>query len=64
MIWKLIVLSAIVLIVVCFLWVFSPGKESPGFSSMPFVLWSSLLATVLLVVLTYLGARFFPYKEK
>ena len=34
-----------------------PGKINPKFLSMPYTLWTSILITILLVLLTYLVSR-------
>lgn len=64
MIWRLLVVAAIVLVIACFAFVFVPGGDSPSLFSMPYILWTGILATVLLVVLTFLGSRFFSSKNK
>lgn len=35
-----------------------PGKIEPRLLSMPFTLWTSILITIVLVVLTFLASRF------
>lgn len=34
-----------------------PGKINPKFLSMPYTLWTSILITIILVLLTYLVSR-------
>jgi multidrug efflux pump subunit AcrB len=34
-----------------------PGKMDPEFLSMPFTLWTSMIISMILVVLTYLASR-------
>jgi hypothetical protein len=37
--------------------ILNPGKIDPKFLSMPYTLWTSILITILLVLLTYLVSR-------
>lgn len=37
--------------------ILSPGKIEPKILSLPFTLWTSLLITIVLVLLTYLVSR-------
>lgn len=37
--------------------VIAPGKIEPKLFSMPFTLWVSILITIAIVVLTYIGGR-------
>jgi len=56
--WLLIVTIALVLVVITFTpLVLSPGRIYPKVLSMPYTLWTSILITVILVVLTYAGSR-------
>jgi len=59
MYWRIIAALAILLIIVMFTpLVIANGKTEPKLFSMPFTLWVSILITIGLVVLTYLGGRF------
>jgi hypothetical protein len=54
--WRIIVATAIFLIVITFTpLVTEPGKTEPRILYMPYTLWLSVLITVALVVLTYIG---------
>ena len=54
----LLVGVAFVLVVITFTPVIlHPGKINPKFLSMPYTLWTSILITILLVLLTYLVSR-------
>ena len=64
MMWRILVLCAVLVVLVSFLFVFTPGVQGPSLFSIPYLLWTGILATALLVVLTYLGAKFFTLKEK
>lgn len=56
--WRLTSLAAVALIIITFTpIVIAPGKIDPKFLSMPYTLWVSILITILLVVLTYIGGR-------
>ena len=37
--------------------ILQPGKINPKFLSMPYTLWTSILITIVLVLLTYLVSR-------
>lgn len=56
--WRVIAAMALVLVVITFTpLILSPGRIHPGFLSMPYTLWTSILITIILVVLTYAGSR-------
>lgn len=56
--WRITAAVAVVLILITFTpLVLSKGKIEPKFLSMPFTLWTSILITIALVVLTYIGGR-------
>ncbi len=61
--WRIVVASAILLILLSFGIFFTAGEPAPFLFSLPYVLWSSILITALLVVLTFIGTRVFPFKE-
>lgn len=54
----LVWLTAILLVVLTFSPVLlQPGKIEPKFLSLPFTLWAGMVATLLMVALTYLATR-------
>lgn len=54
----LLVGVAFILVVITFTPVIlHPGKINPKFLSMPYTLWTSILITIVLVLLTYLVSR-------
>jgi hypothetical protein len=56
--WRITAAFAVILILATFTpLVIEPGKIEPKLFSMPFTLWVSILITILLVVLTYIGGR-------
>ena len=56
--WKATSIIAMVLILINFTpIVITPGKIEPKLFSMPFTLWISILTTIVLVILTYIGGR-------
>lgn len=61
--WKLLVTLAVVCIVVAYGVVFTPGVIKPKLLSLPYVLWTGIFLTGVLVLLTYLGARYFPHHD-
>jgi hypothetical protein len=62
--WKIIVTLAIVVTISSFLFLFTYHQTEPTFLSMPYILWVSIAATIVMVVLTFLGSKYFPFKEK
>jgi polyferredoxin len=63
--WKIYVAAVIFIIAVTFSPVIiAPGKISPSLGGLPFTLWASMLTTIALVVLTYLGSRVSPNDEE
>jgi len=62
-IWNLIVLVVLILSFGSFLFLFKENKIDPRLGGIPFVFWTGLLVAILLVVLTFLGSRFFPHEE-
>ena len=56
--WRITAAIAVLLILLTFTpLVISPGKTEPKLFSMPYTLWVSILITICLVVLTYIGGR-------
>jgi len=56
--WKIIFSLAIILVVITFTpLVINKGKIEPKLLSMPYTLWISILITIGLVVLTYIGGK-------
>lgn len=53
-----VMVTALALVVVTFTpLILDPGRIYPQFLSMPFTLWTSVLITALLVVLTYVASK-------
>jgi hypothetical protein len=56
--WSILVAVAVVLVVITFTpLILNPGKIYPKLLSMPFSLWTSMLITIILVLLTYLASK-------
>ena len=56
--WRIIAAVAVFLILLTFTPVIiEPGKTDPRLFAMPYTLWTSILITIILVILTYLGGR-------
>ena len=52
------ILLAFSLVVITFTpLILNPGKVNPKLFHLPYTLWISILITVILVILTYLGSR-------
>ncbi|XOV93745.1 MAG: hypothetical protein ACFHWX_03345 [Bacteroidota bacterium] len=62
--WRILVGVVIVIALISFLFVFQTEITTPRLGSVPYIFWSSFLLTVLLVVLTYIGSKIFPYKDE
>ena len=61
--WKSLVLTVILLTVCAFLFLFKENKLEPSLAGIPFVFWTGFLVTSLLVFATFLGSKFFPFKD-
>jgi hypothetical protein len=56
--WRITFAAAVFLIIITFTpLIIAPGKIEPKLFSMPYTLWTSILITIALVVLTYIGGR-------
>ena len=54
--WRITAAVAVVLILITFTpLVIAPGKIEPKLFSMPYTLWVSILITIILVILTFIG---------
>lgn len=62
-IWNLIVSTVLVITIGSFAFLFRENKHSPELWNIPYTFWSGFLVTVLIVLATFLGARFFPYHD-
>ena len=63
--WNLYVAAVILIIAITFSpLIIAPGKIDPSVLGMPFTLWTTILTTIALVVLTYLGSRVSPNDEE
>lgn len=61
-IWNILVGTVLTLSIVAFLILFRENKIEPKLAGVPFAFWSGFLVTVMIVVLTFLASRFFPYQ--
>ncbi|MFN3999919.1 hypothetical protein [Algoriphagus sp.] len=62
-IWNVLVIIVIALSIGSFLILFKENKVDPTISKIPFAFWTGFLVTVVIVVMTFLASRFFPYQE-
>lgn len=62
-IWNILVLTVLALSIVSFLFLFEENKLEPSIAKIPFAFWTGFLVTVVIVALTFLASRFFPYQE-
>lgn len=62
-IWNILVLIVLLLSVGSFLFLFEEHKTDPKLGNIPFVFWTGFSVTLLVVVLTFLGSKFFPHEE-
>ena len=61
--WKTLVLIVILMTVGSFLFLFKENKLEPILAGIPFVFWTGLLVTILVVFATFLGSKFFPFED-
>ena len=62
--WKLIVIGVILLCIASVSpWIIVPHKTEPYWLGMPFALWTSILFTVFIVLLTAIGGIVFSQKQ-
>jgi hypothetical protein len=65
LLWRICVAAVILIVAVTFSpAIIQPGKVHPSVLGLPFTLWTSILTTIALVVLTYLGGRVSPNDEE
>lgn len=63
--WNLCVLTVVCIIVMTYSpLVILPGKITPFFFGLPYTLWITILLTIVLVVLTYIGGKVIPHDEE
>jgi hypothetical protein len=62
-IWNLLVLTVVILAIISYLLLFQENKVNPTLLGIPFAFWTGFLVTVLVVIATFLGSRFFPHDE-
>lgn len=56
--WRITASVAVILILITFTpIVIAPGKINPKLFSMPYTLWVSILISIILIILTYIGGR-------
>ncbi len=63
--WRIYV--AVVILIVAFTFsplIIKPEKVEPSVMGLPFTLWTTILTTIVLVVVTYLGGRVSPNDEE
>ena len=63
-VWRTLTALVVLIVLASFFWLFKDQQIKPTFLHLPYILWVSILQTTLLVVLTYLGSKFFPFKEQ
>lgn len=61
--WKLTVLAAILVVLGSFTFLFVDGKTDPYMLGVPYIFWCGVLATIALVVLTFIGSRLFHHRD-
>ena len=62
--WKFMVILACLITAAAYAFVFKHGIIQPFLFSMPYILWTGILITAIMVALTYIGSKSFPHKEK
>lgn len=62
--WRITIVCAVILTIIIFSPLVIPqGVYKPELFGMPYTLWSSVLATIMYVVLTFIGTRVHPGKD-
>lgn len=61
--WKVTVAAAILVVLGSFTFLFIAGRTMPYLIGVPYIFWCGILATVILVVLTFIGSRLFPHRD-
>ncbi|WP_133557994.1 hypothetical protein [Algoriphagus boseongensis] len=61
--WTLLITTVIALTLISFVLLFKQGKTEPMLGDVSYIFWISFSVTCILVFLTFLGSRVFPYKE-
>ena len=63
--WRIYVAAVILIVVITFSpLIIKPAKVDPSVFGFPFTLWTTILTTIALVVLTYLGGKVSPNDEE
>jgi len=63
--YRILVAAAVIISCLTFTPLVIPyGKFEPSFLSLPYTLWTGLLVSVLLVLITFLATRIHPGKEE
>ncbi|MFD2201988.1 hypothetical protein [Shivajiella indica] len=62
-IWKFLVLTVLCLTIGAYAFIFKENQIGPDLWNIPFIFWSSFTVSVFVVIATFLGSKFFPYKE-
>ncbi len=64
-IWKVCVIAVICIVCITFTPLITPaGKSQPFLLSLPYTLWISVLLTLILVGLTWLGGHVLPHQKE
>ncbi|WP_373398179.1 hypothetical protein V8V91_27690 [Algoriphagus halophilus] len=61
--WNLLVIVIVALTVASYLLLFSEHQIEPSLGSVPYVFWTGLLVTILIVFATFLGSKLFPHED-
>lgn len=61
--WKTLVFAVIIMTVGAFLFLFRENKLEPTLAGIPFTFWTGFLVSMLVVFATFLGSKFFPFKD-
>jgi hypothetical protein len=62
-IWKYLVAAVLLLTLGSFVFLFRENQDGPALWNIPFIFWTSFIVSVLVVLATYFGSRFFPHQE-
>lgn len=62
-VWRILVAVVILIFLSSYFIIFENHQTSPNILGLPFIFGISIILTVVLVICTFIGAKFFPYKH-
>jgi drug/metabolite transporter (DMT)-like permease len=62
-IWRILVTLVVLIFLTSYFVFFQNHQTEPSFIGFPYILWTGILLTILLVICTFIGAKFSPFKN-